>query len=59
MEQALFTQAGIVGLEDLLALSLDDFRDRLARSARVLGVETPTDLISEGWWEQAHTLREE
>jgi hypothetical protein len=58
-EQALFTQAGIVGLEDLLALSLADFRDRLARSARVLGIDPPTDLISEGWWEQAHTLREE
>jgi hypothetical protein len=58
-EQALFTQAGIVGLEDLLALSLEDFRFRLDRSARVLGVEPPTELISEGWWEQAHTLREE
>jgi hypothetical protein len=59
VEQALFTQAGIVGLEGLLALSLDDFRERLARSARVLGIEPPTDLMSEGWWEQAHTLREE
>jgi hypothetical protein len=58
-EQMLFTQAGIVGLDDLLALPLDDFRFRLGRSARVLGVEPPTDLISEGWWEQAHTLREE
>src|SRR6188472_3686441 len=58
-EQALFTQAGIVGLDDLLALSLEDFRFRLGRSARVLGVETPTELMSEGWWEQAHTLREE
>jgi hypothetical protein len=58
-EQALFTQAGIVGLTDLLALDLADFRDRLIRAARVLGVEQPTDLIMEGWWEQAHTLREE
>ena len=58
-EQALFTQAGIVGLDDLLALPLEDFRFRLSRSARVLGIEPPTDLISEGWWEQAHTLREE
>ena len=58
-EQELFTQAGIVGLDDLLALSLEDFRFRLGRSARVLGVETPTELMSEGWWEQAHTLREE
>lgn len=58
-EQALFTQAGIVGLDDLLALPLDEFRFRLGRAARVLGIEPPTELISEGWWEQAHTLREE
>jgi hypothetical protein len=58
-EQALLTQAGIVGLDDLLALPLEDFRFRIGRSARVLGVEPPSDLISEGWWEQAHTLREE
>jgi hypothetical protein len=58
-EQTLFTQAGIVGLEDLLELDLAEFRERLARSARVLGIDPPTDLISEGWWEQAHTLREE
>ena len=58
-QQALLTQAGIVGLDDLLALPLEDFRFRLGRSARVLGVEPPSDLISEGWWEQAHTLREE
>ena len=58
-EQQLFTQAEIVGLSDLLALELEDFRARLARAARVLGAEPPTDLIVEGWWEQAHTLREE
>jgi hypothetical protein len=58
-EQALFTQAGIVGLSDLLALDIDTFRTRLARAARALGSETPTDLMVEGWWEQAHTLREE
>lgn len=58
-DQALFTQAGIVGLSDLLALSLDDFRGRFTRAARVLGTEVPNDLITEGWWEQAHTLREE
>lgn len=58
-EQELFTQAGIVGLSDLLALELDDFRARLARAARVLGAQPPSDLIVEGWWEQAHTLREE
>lgn len=58
-DQALFTEAGIIGLSDLLALDLDEFRIRLAQAARVLGMPVPTELISEGWWEQAHTLREE
>jgi hypothetical protein len=58
-EQALFTQAEIVGLSDLLALDLETFNQRLARAARALGMETPPDLMVEGWWEQAHTLREE
>jgi hypothetical protein len=58
-EQVLFTQAGILGLSDLLELNLDEFRQRLARAARIVGMEAPTDLITEGWWEQAHTLREE
>jgi hypothetical protein len=58
-EQALFTQAGIIGLSDLLSLDLDEFRARLARAAPALGVEPPSDLIVEGWWEQAHTLAEE
>ena len=58
-EQVLFTQAGIVGLAELLELDLDEFRRRLARAARVVGVDVPNDLITEGWWEQAHTLREE
>jgi len=58
-EQALFTQAGIIGLSDLLALGPVDFKTRLERAARTLGVEPPTDLMVEGWWEQAHTLGEE
>jgi hypothetical protein len=58
-EQALFTQAGILGLSDLLALDLDDFRARLHRAARIVGMTAPDDLIVEGWWDQAHTLREE
>ncbi len=58
-EQALFTQAGIVGLADLLALDLDALRQRLTDAARVLGVEPPNDLIVELWWDQAHTLSEE
>ena len=58
-EQALFTQAGIIGLSDLLSLQMPDYRLRLERSARALGVEVPSDLTVEGWMEQAHTLREE
>jgi len=58
-EQVLLTQAGIVGLADLLALEVDAFRGRLAHAARVLGVEVPDDLVIAGWHEQAHTLREE
>lgn len=58
-EQQMFTQAGIVGLNDLLAIDLDEFRSRLARAALYTGQEAPTNLIVEGWYEQAHTLREE
>ncbi len=58
-EQALFTQAGIVGLSDLLLLDVDAFRERLQGAARILDVERPQDLMVEGWWEQAHTLHEE
>ena len=57
-EQQLFTQAGIIGLSDVLALELPEYRLRLARAARALGIEPPTDPIVDGWWEQAHTLAE-
>src|SRR3954454_20022962 len=50
-EQMLLTQAGIVGLSDLLALSLPDFKHRLERAARALGVGMPPDLTVEGWLE--------
>src|SRR4051795_7133157 len=58
-QQVLFTQAGIVGLSDLLALDMPHYTLRLQRSARTLGMEMPADLTVEGWMEQAHTLREE
>ena len=58
-EQELFTQAGIVGLSDLLAVDLDEFGRRTDAAARVLGIEPPDELIVEGWWEQAHTLVED
>ncbi len=57
-EQALFTQAGIVGLADLLATTADELDERLAASAHALGVPPPERLTVEGWWEQAQTLHE-
>jgi len=58
-EHTLFLQARIAGLRDMLALSLDEFRERLRRAATELGLEPPTDLTMAGWWEQARTLEEE
>jgi hypothetical protein len=59
IEQAMFTQAGIVGLSDLLALDVDALEARLRQGARVVGAEAPDRLRVEGWWEQAQTLTEE
>jgi len=58
-EHQLLIQSGIEGLRDILALSLDAFRERLKRGADELKVQPPTDLIIESWWEQARTLEEE
>jgi hypothetical protein len=58
-EQALFTQAGIIGLSDVIHMSLEDLGERLGRAARVLGMDPPDDLRTHGWWEQAQTLAEE
>ena len=58
-EQELFAQAGVVGLSDLLANSLDEFRYRIFRAARTMRITPPDDLTVEGWWQQAHTLAEE
>jgi hypothetical protein len=59
LEQVLFAQAGIIGLADLLGLSLDEFRLRIFRAAHALRVSPSDDLTVEGWWQQAHTLAEE
>ena len=58
-DHLLLIQAEIDGLRDILALSLDDFRERIHRAATELKVEPPSDLTVEGWWEQAKTLEEE
>jgi hypothetical protein len=58
-EQAILTQAGILGLSDLLALEPQEFHARVVLAARTLGVEVPTDLTIDGWYRQAQTLEEE
>ena len=58
-EHQLMIQAGIEGLQDILDLPLDTFRARTARAAAELGVDPPTDLTLEGWWDQAKTLEDE
>ncbi len=57
-DHQLLMQAGIDGLRDILKLSLDKFRARLARAATELNMEMPPDIVIEGWWEQAKTLEE-
>jgi hypothetical protein len=57
-EHQLFMQAGIDGLRDVLSLSLDEFKQRLARAAAELNVELSADLTIAGWWEQAKTLED-
>jgi hypothetical protein len=58
-EQRILTQAGIVGLEDLLDCEPDEFRERVGEAAYTLGVEAPTDLTIQGWYDQAQTLAED
>jgi hypothetical protein len=57
-EHQLLMQARIDGLRDILSLSLDDFKERLARGAAELNMDMPSDLTIAGWWEQAKTLEE-
>ena len=58
-EHQLLLQARIEGLRDILALSVDEFRERLARGATELKVDPPSDLTIQSWWDQARTLEEE
>ena len=58
-EQRIFTQAGIIGLGDLLALDQDTFRARVLKAADTLQVPAPDELTIESWYLQAHTLEEE
>lgn len=58
-EHQLMIQAGIEGLRQILALDLDAFRSCVALAAGELGVDPPSDLTLEGWWDQARTLEDE
>ena len=58
-EHQLLIQSRIEGLRDILALSVDEFRERLARGATELKVDSPSDLTIQSWWDQARTLEEE
>ena len=58
-EHQLLIQSRIEGLRDILALSVDEFRERLARGATELKVDPPSDLTIQSWWDQARTLEEE
>jgi len=58
-QQRILTQARIVGLSDLLALSPQALRDRVVEAAYTLSVETPSELTISGWYDQAQTLAED
>jgi Domain of unknown function (DUF4332) len=58
-QHQLLIQARIEGLRDILALSLEDFRERVHRAATELNEEPPADLTLGSWWEQARTLEDE
>ncbi len=58
-EHMLLSQAQFEGLRDILGVTLDEFRSRIARGARELNLDMPTDLTLESWWDQARTLEDE
>ncbi len=57
-EHRMMIQAGIEGLQEILALELDAFRERTRKAASELDLDPPSDLTIEGWWDQAKTLEE-
>ena len=52
-------QLRIEGLKDLLALSREQFQERIRRASLELNEEPPAELLLDGWWDQARTLEEE
>ena len=57
-EQRILTQAGLIGLTDVVELEPDTFRDKVVEAAYTLGVDVPTDLTIQGWHDQAQVLAE-
>jgi hypothetical protein len=57
-QHQLLMQGGIEGLRDILKLSLDQFRARIAQAAMELKMAAPSDLTMVGWWDQAKTLED-
>ncbi len=58
-EHQMLIQAGVEGLRDILALSLDELGGRVRQAASELEMEPPSDLTLESWWDQARTLEDE
>ncbi len=58
-EHRLLMQSGFEGLRDILGVDLSTFRARIDRGAQELKLDPPSDLTSEGWWDQARTLADE
>lgn len=57
-QQAILTQAAIIGLSDVLACTLEEFHQKVVDAAYTLDVETPTDNTITGWYDQAQVLAE-
>jgi hypothetical protein len=58
-QQRILTQAGIIGLKDLIACEAEEFHERVAEAAFTLGVEAPSELTIQGWYDQAQVLAED
>lgn len=58
-EQYILTQAGLIGLQDVVELEAQAFHDKVVEAAYTLGVDAPTDLTIQGWYDQAQVLAED
>jgi hypothetical protein len=58
-EQRILTQAGIIGLSDLLACTAEEFARKVNEAAYTLDVEAPAALTIQGWYDQAQVLEDD